>query len=45
MDLTFAALNGLEVKTANIEKTYLTSPVSEKIWTVLGPEFGYDQGK
>ena len=25
--------------------TYLTSPCSEKIWTVQGKEFGADQGK
>ena len=43
--LTLAALNNLEVKTADIENAYLTAPVSEKIWTVLGPEFGDDQGK
>ena len=30
---------------ADIENAYLTAPVSEKIWTVLGPEFGNDQGK
>ena len=43
--LTLAALNDLEVKTADIENAYLTAPVSEKIWTVLGPEFGSDAGK
>ena len=24
---------------------YVTAPCSEKIWTVLGKEFGTDQGK
>ena len=43
--LTLAALNDLEVKTADIENAYLTAPVSEQIWTVLGPEFGSDAGK
>ena len=43
--LTFVALNDLKVKMENIENAYLTAPVSEKIWTVLGPEFGDDQGK
>ena len=43
--LTLAALNDLEVKTSDIENAYLTAPVSEKIWTVLGPEFGSDAGK
>ncbi len=43
--LTLAALNDLEVKTADIENAYLTAPVAEKIWCVLGPEFGSDAGK
>ena len=43
--LTIAALNDLEVKTADIKNAYLTAPVSEKIWTILGPEFGQDSGK
>ena len=43
--LTLAALNGLEVKTANIENAYLTALVNEKIWCTLGPEFGSEAGK
>lgn len=43
--LTIAALNDLEVKTADIENAYLTAPVGEKIWCTLGPEFGSDAGK
>ena len=43
--LTIAALNDLEVKVADILNAYVTAPVQEKIWTVLGPEFGEDQGK
>ena len=43
--LTLAALNDLEVKTADIKNAYLTAPVSELIWTILGPEFGPDSGK
>ena len=43
--LTMAALNDLEVKAADIQNAYLTAPVSEKIWTRLGPEFGSDSGK
>ena len=42
--LTLAALNDLNVKTADIENAYLTAPVSEKIWCILGPEFGDDTG-
>jgi hypothetical protein len=43
--VTLAALNDLEVKSADIENAYLTAPVTEKIWCVLGPEFGADAGK
>ena len=43
--LTLAALNGLEVKTADIENAYLTAPVNEKIWCTLRPEFGSEAGK
>ena len=43
--LTIAALNGLDVKTADIMNAYITAPVQEKVWTILGPEFGDDQGK
>jgi len=43
--LTLAALNDLEVKSADIKNAYLTAPVTEKIWTILGPEFGEDAGK
>ena len=38
--LTIAALNDLEVIAADIKNAYLSSPCEEKIWTVLGPEFG-----
>ena len=43
--LTLAALNDLEVKTSDIQNAYLVSPCAEKIWCVLGPEFGADAGK
>jgi hypothetical protein len=43
--LTLAALNDVDVKMADIENAYLTAPITEKVWTVLGPEFGYDAGK
>jgi hypothetical protein len=45
VSLTLAALNDLDVKMADIENTYLTAPLTEKVWTVLGPEFGDDTGK
>jgi hypothetical protein len=40
--LTLAALNDFDFKMADIENTYLTAPLTEKVWTVLGPEFGDD---
>jgi len=43
--LTVAALHDLEVKTSDIQNAYLTAPCAEKIWTVLGPEFGPDAGR
>ena len=44
--LTLAALNDLEVKTADTENAYLTAPIAggEKIWCRLGPEFGSSTG-
>jgi hypothetical protein len=45
VSLTLAALNALDVKMADIENSYLTAPLTEKVWTVLGLEFGYDTGK
>ena len=43
--LTFAGLNELEVKVSNIENAYITALCTEKIWTVLEPEFGSNAGK
>jgi hypothetical protein len=43
--LTLAFLNDLDVKMADIENAYLTAPIIEKVWTVLGPEFRDDAGK
>jgi hypothetical protein len=45
VELPLAALNDLDVKMADIENAYLTAPITEKVWTVLGPEFGDDTGK
>jgi hypothetical protein len=38
--LTIAALNSLDVKTGDVMNAYITAPVTEKVWTILGPEFG-----
>jgi len=43
--LLLAALNGLEVKTADVLNAYIPAPNREKVWCVLGPEFGPDWGK
>jgi hypothetical protein len=40
--LTLAALNDVDVKMADIENAYLTAPITEKVWTVLGPELNSD---
>lgn len=43
--LMIAALNDLEVKAGDVLNAYLTATNTEKIWTVLGPEWGPDRGK
>ncbi len=43
--LTFASLNDLKVKVGNILNAYITAPVKENVWTILGPKFGHDSGK
>ena len=37
---TYAALNGLEVWSADIQNVFLQAPCSKKYFTVCGPEFG-----
>ncbi len=43
--LLMAALNDLNVKVGDVLNTYITASITEKVWTVLGPEFGIDAGK
>jgi hypothetical protein len=43
--LLMAALNDLHVKVGDVLNAYITAPITEKVWTVLGPEFGIDAGK
>ena len=43
--LTIAALNGLQVKAANIMNTYITALLEERIWTVIGPNLAAIQGR
>ena len=43
--LLAAALNDLDILSADIENAYLAAPCAEKIWTRGGPEFGSDAGQ
>ena len=45
IDPTLDALNDFPVKVADIQNDYTTSPVSEKIWKVLGQAFGENYGR
>ena len=44
LSLMLASLNALELKYGDIMNDYITAPITEKVWTILGPEFGADQG-
>jgi hypothetical protein len=43
--LMLAALNDLQVKAGDVLNTYITAPLKEKVWTIIGPEFGNNSGK
>jgi hypothetical protein len=43
--LLMAALNDLNVKVGDVLNTYITAPITKKVWTILGPEFGINAGK
>jgi hypothetical protein len=45
IELTLAELNDLDVMMGDIENAYLTAPITEKVLTVIGPEFGDTAGK
>ena len=40
-----AALNTLEVKYGDVMNAYITAPITEKFWTILGPKFCANAGK
>ena len=40
--LTYAALNGLDVWTADIKNAYIQAPSSRKDYIICGPEFGLE---
>ena len=42
--LMISALNTLEEKCGDVMNAYITAPITGKFWTILGPEFGADQG-
>ena len=43
--LMIATFNNVEAKLGNILNAYVQAPVTEKVWTTLGPEFGKDARK
>jgi hypothetical protein len=43
--LLMAALKELNVKVGDVLNAYITAPITKKVWTVLGPEFGIDARK
>ena len=45
IDLSLSVLNNLPVKVVDIQNSYILAPVTEKIWTVLGPGFFVDAGR
>ena len=42
IEFTYAALNGLDVWSADVQNAFLQDPCSEKHYTVCGPEFGIE---
>ena len=45
ISLTIDDLNYLKVKAGDVINTYVTAPITKKVWTVLGNECGADVGK
>ena len=43
--MRLAAFNDLEVKVGDVLNAYITAPITKKVWTILGPEFGPDAGE
>ena len=40
-----ATINDLEVKSEDILNVYVQAPMTEKVWTTVGPEFSKDRRK
>ena len=46
IDFNYAALNGINIMSADIKNDYLKAPWYENYWTIYGPEFGSEhEGK
>ena len=45
LTLMLSTLNALEVKFGNDKNVYITAPITEKYWSILGPEFEADEGR
>ncbi len=43
--LLMAALNDVDIWAADVLNAYITVPCRQKIWTILGREFGEDCGQ
>ena len=43
--LLAVALDGLDIKACDIQNAYLNAPCHEKVYTIVGKEFGSDAGK
>jgi hypothetical protein len=43
--LTIAALNDFDILASNVQNAYVMEPITEKIWTVYGPEFGTNNSR
>ena len=43
--LTITALNDLDINAGDIMNAYLTAPITKKVWTDLGKEWGPDASK
>ena len=45
ISLTIAALNGIDIFSCDIQNSYLSAELREKIYTIAVPEFGSDSEK
>ena len=43
--LLLAAINEVDIQSADVQNTFLSAPILEKVWLNTGREFGPDQGR